>query len=311
MASGVPLAEIAAPFDTVSVCLSKGLGAPVGSLLAADAATIALARRARKLYGGGHATGRHHRRRWPVRPGAQHRATGRRSPRGSGRWPADLLQSPGLAVDLDTVQTNMVYAGTRGTGRRAADLVELLAAEGSGASTKDLTCCASSRTWASRRPTSRRPARSSPASWSPRLRRPPHDAARLWSDLAGSAALVRVRPGLLSWTTVCGPRPRRSAAADDVPECSEKRDDVFRPRDPSGPPRRPGRRLGASSQARVAVSPGTTLAEALEGLGVDRGLIGVASCDGELLRPDTRFESDCRVDVYPDLRGRVSAARSP
>jgi threonine aldolase len=53
VASGVPLSEIATPFDTVSVCLSKGLGAPVGSLVVADAATIALARRARKLYGGG------------------------------------------------------------------------------------------------------------------------------------------------------------------------------------------------------------------------------------------------------------------
>ena len=53
VASGVPLAEIAAPCDTVSVCLSKGLGAPVGSVLVGDAPTIALARRARKLFGGG------------------------------------------------------------------------------------------------------------------------------------------------------------------------------------------------------------------------------------------------------------------
>ena len=39
--------------DTVSVCSSKGLGAPVGSLLAGDAETIAEARRARKAFGGG------------------------------------------------------------------------------------------------------------------------------------------------------------------------------------------------------------------------------------------------------------------
>ena len=52
-ASGIPAAEYAAAFDTVSICLSKGLGAPVGSVLVADAATIALAQRARKLYGGG------------------------------------------------------------------------------------------------------------------------------------------------------------------------------------------------------------------------------------------------------------------
>jgi threonine aldolase len=41
------------PADTVSVCSSKGLGAPVGSLLAGDAQTIREARRARKAFGGG------------------------------------------------------------------------------------------------------------------------------------------------------------------------------------------------------------------------------------------------------------------
>jgi threonine aldolase len=40
-------------FDSVSVCLSKGLGAPVGSLLAGDAAFIRQARRVRKAMGGG------------------------------------------------------------------------------------------------------------------------------------------------------------------------------------------------------------------------------------------------------------------
>jgi len=38
VASGRSMKELAAPFDTVSVCLSKGLGAPVGSLLVGDAA---------------------------------------------------------------------------------------------------------------------------------------------------------------------------------------------------------------------------------------------------------------------------------
>jgi len=42
--SGLPLAELCAPFDTVSVCFSKGLGAPVGSCLAGDEATITRAR---------------------------------------------------------------------------------------------------------------------------------------------------------------------------------------------------------------------------------------------------------------------------
>ncbi len=129
VASGVPLAEIAAPFDTVSVCLSKGLGAPVGSLLAADAATIALARRARKLYGGGMrqagiiaAGGLYaleHNIERLADDHARIRAMAKR-----------IAAAPGLAVDLDAVETNMVYADTRATGRRAADLVELLAADG-------------------------------------------------------------------------------------------------------------------------------------------------------------------------------------
>jgi threonine aldolase len=53
VATGVPLADYGRLFDTVSVCFSKGLGAPVGSMLLADAATIARARVQRKRLGGG------------------------------------------------------------------------------------------------------------------------------------------------------------------------------------------------------------------------------------------------------------------
>ena len=53
VASGEDVATLAAPFDTVSVCISKGLGAPVGSVLVGPAAFIAKARRIRKMVGGG------------------------------------------------------------------------------------------------------------------------------------------------------------------------------------------------------------------------------------------------------------------
>ena len=53
VAAGVPASEWCAHADTVSVCSSKGLGAPVGSLLAGDEETIREARRARKAFGGG------------------------------------------------------------------------------------------------------------------------------------------------------------------------------------------------------------------------------------------------------------------
>lgn len=53
VASGRSEAELCRPFDSVSVCLSKGLGAPVGSVLVGPAEWIREARRARKLFGGG------------------------------------------------------------------------------------------------------------------------------------------------------------------------------------------------------------------------------------------------------------------
>ena len=53
VAAGVPEAEYARHFDTVSVCFSKGLGAPVGSALAGSAEFVSRARRVRKLLGGG------------------------------------------------------------------------------------------------------------------------------------------------------------------------------------------------------------------------------------------------------------------
>jgi threonine aldolase len=53
VASGIPAAAWAAPFDTVSVCLSKGLGAPVGSLVASSRALREELHRVRKRLGGG------------------------------------------------------------------------------------------------------------------------------------------------------------------------------------------------------------------------------------------------------------------
>jgi len=52
-ASGTSEAELARGFDTISVCLSKGLGAPIGSLLVGSAGDIARARHVRKMLGGG------------------------------------------------------------------------------------------------------------------------------------------------------------------------------------------------------------------------------------------------------------------
>ena len=53
VASGISERELAEPFDSVSVCFSKGLGAPVGSALAGTTDFVYEARRVRKLFGGG------------------------------------------------------------------------------------------------------------------------------------------------------------------------------------------------------------------------------------------------------------------
>lgn len=53
VASGVPAKEIVSHFDSVTFCLSKGLGAPVGSIICSDQDFISRARRLRKMVGGG------------------------------------------------------------------------------------------------------------------------------------------------------------------------------------------------------------------------------------------------------------------
>ncbi len=52
-ATGISEGDYAAPFDSISVCFSKGLGAPVGSALAGSAAFIQRARRFKQMFGGG------------------------------------------------------------------------------------------------------------------------------------------------------------------------------------------------------------------------------------------------------------------
>ncbi len=129
VATGISLAEYGALFDTVSLCLSKGLGAPVGSVLVGDAASIAKAARARKIYGGGMrqagiiaAAGL-----YALEHNLERLADDNRRARALAERLAAL---PGLDVDLARAQTNMVFAGTRGTGVPAAELVALLAEHG-------------------------------------------------------------------------------------------------------------------------------------------------------------------------------------
>ena len=123
VAAGVPEREYAALMDSVSVCFSKGLGAPVGSALAGSRACIERACRFRKQLGGGmrqagiiaagawHAL-EHHRARL-----AEDHANAQTLARG-------LARLPGIELDPATVETNMVIF--RVTTQSAAALVQKL-----------------------------------------------------------------------------------------------------------------------------------------------------------------------------------------
>lgn len=123
VASGIPADEWAHHFDTVSLCFSKGLGAPVGSVLAGSAQTIARAHRLRKLLGGGM------RQAGILAAGAlfalDHNIPLLADDHAHARLLADAVEStPGLSLESGPVETNLVWfvADPRlGTARDVAD----------------------------------------------------------------------------------------------------------------------------------------------------------------------------------------------
>ncbi|HHQ4802618.1 low-specificity L-threonine aldolase [Aeromonas veronii] len=112
VASETPVEEIAAPFDSISICLSKGLGAPVGSLLVGSHDFIARARRLRKMLGGGM-------RQAGILAQAglfaleQHVTRLADDHRRAKRLAEGLAALPGIELDLSLVQSNMVFLRLR------------------------------------------------------------------------------------------------------------------------------------------------------------------------------------------------------
>ena len=106
-ASGLSLAELARPFDLASVALSKGLGCPVGSVLAGDAALIAQAVTARRRFGGAM-------RQSGILAAAglfalDHNVARLADDHANARLIAErVAQLPGIRLDLSSVQTNIV-----------------------------------------------------------------------------------------------------------------------------------------------------------------------------------------------------------
>jgi threonine aldolase len=115
IATRTPAAKLVQGADSVMVCLSKGLSAPVGSLLAGPADVIHKAHVARKTLGGGMRQAGHLAAAGIVALEtmvdrlAEDHANAKQLAKG-------LADLPGLAVDLDRVQTNMVMADVTGTG---------------------------------------------------------------------------------------------------------------------------------------------------------------------------------------------------
>lgn len=129
VATGVPLADYAACADTVSICLSKGLGAPVGSVLVGSAAQMAEARVWRKRYGAGMrqvgilaAAGLY---------AVEHHVDRLADDHARARRCAEALAalSPGV-IDPASVETNIVVLDVSACGSTASDFVAAALAEG-------------------------------------------------------------------------------------------------------------------------------------------------------------------------------------
>jgi threonine aldolase len=105
--SGIAEAEYAKHFDSVSVCFSKALGAPIGSCLAGPRDFIAQARRFKQQIGGGF------RQAGIIAAGALYALDHHRSRLGevhalAARFAQGLAQIEGIAIDPATVETNIV-----------------------------------------------------------------------------------------------------------------------------------------------------------------------------------------------------------
>lgn len=129
VAMGVDVRELARFADSVSVCLSKGLGAPVGSLLAGEKAFIDEARQWRKRLGGGM------RQAGVIAAPALLALTDMverlaEDHENARRLAVALAETEGFSIDPAQVETNIVVADISDTGKTAEEVLDRLAAEG-------------------------------------------------------------------------------------------------------------------------------------------------------------------------------------
>ncbi len=132
VALGVPAAEIGRRFDTVTLCLSKGLGCPLGALVAGSPELMAEARRLKHLFGGAM-------RQAGIVAAAgvyalEHNIERLADDHARARRLAEGLHDAGVPVDLDQVETNFVQVDVAPLGLSAEEALERLAQQGVGLS---------------------------------------------------------------------------------------------------------------------------------------------------------------------------------
>jgi len=129
VATGIAAAEYARHFDTVSMCFSKGLGAPVGSAVAGNAETIRRVRRFRKMFGGGMrqagiiAAAAEYALEHNVERLAEDHVNAR-------RLAVALADMPGITINVDEVETNLVFFELDGRLGDARTFCERLRSQG-------------------------------------------------------------------------------------------------------------------------------------------------------------------------------------
>jgi threonine aldolase len=129
VATGISPKEYAQYFDSVSVCLSKGLGAPVGSVVAGDRDFIERVRKYRKIFGGGM-------RQVGILAAAgiyaiQHNIERLKEDHEKAKFFAqEISKIPVFDIDLETVQTNIVIIGVEKTGKTPEEILKILKENG-------------------------------------------------------------------------------------------------------------------------------------------------------------------------------------
>jgi len=129
VAVGRSVVDLTRKFDSVMFCLSKGLGAPVGSMLAGSKAFIEEARLVRKMLGGGMrqagvlaAAGLVALEETPKRLHVDHE---------NARFLAEgLAETPGIKIEAAKVATNILFLDASGTGLTSFELSKRLASQG-------------------------------------------------------------------------------------------------------------------------------------------------------------------------------------